>query len=300
MSEADRYQWELTGNVPEPKSDTPSSADSASAPPVEQAASTDATQQAASEPATPKPKANAETRIKQLLGDVRAERDRAEALAARLADLESRQSKPDVAASSPAPDALRDFDAYSEANPGASYEAFLLAKFEHVQHQKAEQAQQEIARRERDSVRQTRVDAYRQRIANLDLEGLHPDVAGLVPMDQLLEGVTPTVLNVAAQEILESEHAATLLTHFSEHPEELRALAQQTPVAAIRTLAKLESRLAAPVTPPPKTVSSAPPPPTTLGSRPAMPADPARAAVATRDFATYEREMNAREVARAR
>ena len=145
LTPTERTEWRMTGNLPEPPTESPSPAESAPAEPVEQVASTEASPSPAPEPGTPR-KSNADTRIPELLKARAAERERAERAERRLAELEARsQTQPDApAVPSPAPgDAFPAFDAWAEKNPDGSYDEYLLGKFEHVQSRKQSERQQQ-------------------------------------------------------------------------------------------------------------------------------------------------------------
>lgn len=299
MTSDQRHHWRTTGELPAPRSD----ADSTPAEPVAQAASTDApaVPEAASEPAAPAKK-NAETRIQELLAERKALQQQLEE-ARRASAPPSPAPGPDAppAASSPAPDAdFPKFDAWAQSpdNEGKDYDDYTraLARHEWAQAQQQQEQQRTV---------QQRTSAYVERIkaANLDTSTLHPDVLALQPIDVLPPGAPVGPLNAVAQEIMLSEHAPALLRHFSEHPEELQALADAMPAVVFRTMGRLEALVSsrAPAIPasPVPAVSKAPPPPSTVGQVPSVPVDDAEAALARGDIGAYKSAMTRKDKARA-
>ena len=309
MSQEERTNWRLTGDVPKDtpaETETPASspADSTPAEPAEQAASTDASSTAASEPATPaNPKT--EARFKEILAERTRERDRADKAERELQALRAQQTKSDVPAPSPASaKEFPDYDSWSQAHPEQGYDDFLLDKFQHVQTQQKAIEQQVAAQEAFTRTAQERVTAftgrYREALsadATLPTR-IDPRLYDLKTVDACLQAGEPvTALNAVAQEIVESPQAVKLLVHLSEHPDTLASLASLSPAAVIRAMARLESQLDTPAIPPPKTISSAPALTTTLGTRPAVPGDPISSSVRSGDFDAYRKAMNKREMA---
>lgn len=300
LSEPQLLEWRKTGALPEP-SKIAAAADPAPAEPVAQAASTDATPEPASEPV--KKKANADTRVQELLADRAAERLRAERAERELQDLKAK-SAPDAkpAASSPAPTGSEfpEYDAYLAQHPGVPYEQYLDARsdFRLEQRFKADAAQREIT---------SRVEQSRTRVADAIkadptfVSKLSPEVQGLKPIEALRLDEPATALNALASEVLKSPLTPVLMLHFSEHPEDLaRFGAIATPYEFMREFGKLEGQLSsapAQAAPQPKTQTDAPLPGTTLGSKPATPGDPVLSAIRQHDTGAYIKEMNARELA---
>lgn len=109
------------------------------------------------------------------------------------------------------------------------------------------------------------------------------------------------------QALLKLPHSADVLLHLAEHTDELQrigALGLTDLPAACVALGKLDAQYetrahatAAPVLPK-KHVTSATEPPITLGTRPAEPADAAKAAVARGSLHDYDAEMTRRDLAR--
>lgn len=309
LSTAQLDHWRLTGDVPStdegPSEAESSPADSTPAEPAEQAASTDAHPEAASEPAPPRKSRNADTRIPELLAERARERARADRLERELAQLRAPRQDATPAAPSPAPgESFAAFDAYAAQHPDASYDDYLVAKFEHVQAQKQQRAQVE---RQRDVFLQAateRQTGFQQRYfealtADPHLpERIDPVLYDLKTVDACLQQGEPvTALNAVAQEIVESPVAAKLLVHLSEHPDDLAALSRMSPAAVIRNMAKLEAYMDLPASPPPKRITSAPAVTTTLGQRPAVPGDALERSKREGDYARYRDLANARDMA---
>lgn len=144
---------------------------------------------------------------------------------------------------------------------------------------------------------------------------LSPEVLALKPFDALLPGEASGPANVIAEQIFDSPLAPQVLRHLSEHPEDLQRLTSipdflQTVPPALRTrqhigwivreFGKLEAQLAATGTPSVSRAPSAPSPvpvPTTLGTKPAAPTDPLRAAHASNDFGAFRRASQAARLA---
>lgn len=301
-----RTEWRMSGKLPEPASDeTPdpsSPADSTPAEPVAQVASTDASSEPASEPAPPK-KSKADQRFQELLKERATERERADRLERELAAL--RQAKPDVPASSPAPvEQFPGYDAWAQTHPEGAYDEYLLEKFEHTQTLKQTAAQQKAAQEQFSRTAAERVEAFSQRYreavsADETLPTrINARLYDLKTVDACLQAGEPvTAGNAIAQEIVESENPVKLLLHLSEHPDEFTRISQLSPAGVIRAMARLEKELDTPAIPPPKTISSAPALTTTLGSRPAVPGDPLKAAEKSGDYSKWRELANAREIA---
>ncbi|HYD54584.1 MAG TPA: hypothetical protein VEA99_18260 [Gemmatimonadaceae bacterium] len=308
LSDSELASWRLSGELPSASQESSPTAESTPAEPAEQAASTDATPPPASEPGKPAKKANADTRVQELLRERAELRQRLEAL--ERGERPAPPSVPDAspAESSPAAavgETFPDFDTWIQ-QPGhdaKTYEEYIDARTEWrwEQRQHAEQAA---------AVTRQRVRAFTERYTAAQaadptfVQSLSPAVLALQPIDALPPGAAVSPLNVLAQEIVQSEVAPQLLRHFSAHPQELEALRHAAPAVVVRTVAKLEARLegaaqAGSVTPQP-TVTQAPEPPPTLGSKPAQPVDEAAAAVARGDFRSYAAAENRRELAARR
>lgn len=217
-----------------------------------------------------------------------------------LAGLRSAQSSRPAAAAEPqpAPSApsplppgfqFPDWEQWSVANPGQSYESYnfagtaALIAFDRQQSAAAAH-DQHIA-----SAFYARIEAFK---------AVHPDYLDVVSNPQVVALAHPYL----HQAIRESEHGPAVAYYLSTHLEELRTLASQPTAAAFdRAFGKLEARLEAASTPPAASttnhITQAPAPPPTLGSRPVVPGDDIEAAVRRKDPGEYMRAMNARELA---
>lgn len=304
MSPDQRQNWRLTGDAP--STETPAASPAAPAD-AEQPTSTEALP-AGSDPATSgkpdtkpgrtKTKADTEARFQELLSE-RAE------LRRRLDALERQQTAPAKTEPTPAqtlaqtvsqPDlgkpALNE-TAFFEQFPDASWSDFIA---HNTNHAIGVRDAERIDRERRDqslAAKRERFETFAKRVTHTPyLDTLPP------PTEFLPAGAPPTPRTDAMQEVMESEHAATILAHLEAHPEEFDAIdACRSTEQVIRLMARLESRVIAPVVAPSKAVSTAPEPPKTLGDRSRTPADPSAAAVADDDFRTYRDVENQRELA---
>lgn len=280
-------------------------ADTASAQPDGQAASTDAmTKEAASEPAKGAGhKGNAETRIQELLAERGRERDRAERAERRLAELESgRKPQQEVAkpASQPAAAAdpepkLEDFEnepdpylAFSKAT--AKWEARrIVAEQQADARKQADAGRQAQERQQRESTFNTRIAEAKKADPEYTSK-LNQDVlAPLVPLDRLADPTQGTRINVIAQAVYASPHAADLLLHLSEHPEDVARLENlPDPGAMAYELGLIAADRRHKPAPVPKTITDAPPPPRTVGTKGTDAVDALEAAVHSGDQAAYK------------
>ena len=308
MSPDERSHWRLTGEFPSAKDS--SEAASTPAEPAEQAASTDASSTPASEPGTPKK--NAATRIQQLLEENKLLKERLESA--------PRESRPapavdERAASSPAQAAERTLDA-AIASPDLSrppleegdffreFPDASMAAFVDYRHGYREAMSE--ARRAADQQRESLSSSYAQRMAPA-IEAdpqfwstLDPRLKETTPIALLPAGEAPTALNFAAQEILESEHPAEIMSYLSAHPQYLEVLSRMSSAHAIRAIARLDALVGSVSSVPTKqpvgkTTTSAPAVPQTLGSKPAESADETTTSVVAGDFRRYKSAMNRRE-----
>jgi hypothetical protein len=320
LSSSELASWRQTGHQFPSTPETPSTptAESSPAAPDAQAVSTDTQPPAASEPATPK-KANAETRKAELKAEI-------ETLARQRADLQREiESLSQSRARPAAPPDAPPVDSSSTTQP-KTLDAILASPDPTVPMLSEKEffetyadatvadlsryvARYEIARArmqsDRDTAKASRDTAFKQALSEAEKADpdywvkVKPVAVHLVPLDGLPAGKTPQPLNYAAQEILESPIGPAILAHLAAHPETMHELAASDPRQAIKTIARLEERLAKPVSVAPvvKTTSSAPPPPVTLGSKASMPSDDVDSAVQTGDFQRYKATMNRREAA---
>lgn len=252
-------------------------------------------------------------------------------LKARIAELEAaHQAQPpkqDVATdSSPAtakptaptyPDHLQSFDAYLAKTPEGDYETYLESRADvrsewrqatrEAETRERAAASEHVKRvQERDTKFRERMDAATKTDPQF-FETLSEDVKRLKPFDAIRDAngrwtEQPSGRHAIATEILDSEHSAQLMRHFTDHPEELSRIAALHPTALLKEMTKLElsfggtGKPAAAATPP-KLVTDQPDPPTQLGRRPAEPEDPTDAAVKSGDFAAFKAEAQRKRAA---
>lgn len=313
LSPEQRQTWRETGDLPvlEPKTSLPDptpDADSTPAEPAAQAASTDAHEPGASEPPT-STKANAQTRIKQLLEENKSLKARLDAgsspprpastsdvsaassTAVEVPSLEQVIDRPDIA--HPVLTDTEFFTRYPDATVGDFSRYAASYQFDRKQ-AAAVQTQERTAL--------TGKFAERMAAAVADDPTFFDKtaaVASITPFS-LLDGAKPASEHYMAEEILRSDRPAALMVYLSEHPDELATIRRGTPLDAIRTIARLDAKLepsSVPSAPVVKTTTSAPAPPTTLGTKPVASGDEVEEAVRTGDMRKYRRIMNAREAA---
>lgn len=290
-------------------SPTPPAASSA-AKPVVQAAPTGASPAAASEPAKAE-KPRTEARFQELLADRKAATERAERAERELAALRTPAAKPDAppAVSSPAPAAivyppeLASIDAYTAKFPQGTYEDFIEARVEHKQEQRAQQKaaseRQRVESEQRTAERSARLKTWETQadalITELDTLKAHDPKAfdaidpGLLAQKSSLSlkpGEPMVFGHVLADLVFASEHRVALLTHLSNRDEANRLYAlreERGDEAFYKEIGRIEATFEKPSQASPSRITAAPAPPRTLGTRPAEPADPLAAAVASGD-----------------
>jgi hypothetical protein len=303
----------MTGDLP---GDTPSSADSASATPDQQAASTEVSPaQSASETGAPAEqptqgmKPATADRFQELLADRAAQKTRAETAEQALRDLQSPRDTPDRSAASSTANATdsapqqKDFDDYEKYIGALSrYEA----RQEHVKLRASDAREQQVKAHFSAFTKVTAEASARLKQAESDdpnfAAKLDPRLLDIQPASLLGPDDKIDARNVIADDILRSEHTADLLQYFSAHPDEFDRLgALPDPYLLQRELGRLEAGFTAkaagstPTTDPQSLVSRAPTPPVTLGRRTVADTDPVDSALARGDEAAYIREANRRE-----
>lgn len=338
--EAERLSADRGLAPTEPAKPSTPPADSSPAAPDDQAASTEATETApASETGQPR-KRNADTRVQELLAERARERERAERAEQELAELRSGrqpkqeqrpepESRPAPATAKPA--AFPSYDDYLTEHPDVSYEDYIDARTEHrfnaLQQQQAEQRARETRETEytqsikaRDEQSSERLKTYIEsdpelvklppaERAKAFFEGISDEVKSLRPFDAIRDAKgqwteQPTAKHAVAEALLKSDVAPQLMRHFTDHPEDLANLYKlKEPDDLFRAFGKLEERIQRGASKPaaPRTVvTAAPDPGTILGTRPAAPADPEKAALARGDFRAFEAERIKRDLAAVR
>jgi len=330
--------WKLTGEI-NPKASAPppdaphqdladesadpsTYAESSPDKPVDQAHEIAWSQSAASEPATPKKKSNAETRIRELLAQTKAQ----EAEIARLKAEPKPEPKADVTpavvapSATPEPKSLAAFVASPDLTKPRIDEVEFFAQFpdakladyqdyreNYAESRRSQQVQVEGRIGAIQSQFQSRLKAVQEgnpKIWETVPEELKTAKATGVTLDA---NAQRTAWNDMAREWALSEHADAFLEHFSAHPEDAHQIAglpdERSVIAA---MARLEARLTSePVNPQkavrPRTTTSAPEPQgTTLGRRTTGVIDDAEGAIQRKDAGSYIAIMNRRESAGAR
>lgn len=304
----------------------------APAPTGSSAASTDAQPLSpASEPGAPSKPAghggNAETRIQEL---VRKNKDLERQLATRAGTPAAPPQTPPTASSAvpsgaatseprPNPD---DAAKYPQGPYDPQYIADLGAWGARQETRRLQEERDDRTRAEADTAAaRERFQGFRDRVDAAKaadpefVTKLSPEVKALRPLSSLTReeraalvqsGDTGSLAAAAVmEEVLGSDASASLLLHFSTHPEDLARLTTLHPRQMLREFGRLEARFtssasssAAPL--PVPVTSAAPPPPEQLGGRTTTPADPERAAVVSRDFPAFREAKRARLVAAGR
>jgi len=330
LSPEAKQAWRLTGELPQaktsdavedasaaPASTESTEADSSPAAPDAQDVSTDTAPPPASEPGTPK-KANAETRKAQLNAEIKALLDQKAALQAELASSPHRPPvTPDVsAASSPAqpdkPSLASVINAPDLSKPiltaGQFYEQFDDATADDfILYASRFQTLKTLDDIRASQTRADRQSAFSKAIQTATTE--HPDLLTKLPqplqyappVDLLEPGQVAGPLNYVMQEVCQADSPSAVLRYLADHPEQIVALqATRNPLETVRMMGQITARVSTPSVPTHpvvKTTTSAPAVPSTLGSRPAVPVDEAKAAVMAGNTRRYNEIMNAREAA---
>lgn len=271
----------------------------------------------------PKPK-NLQTRREQIQSEVEALQEQIRLKKALRAELDSlgvptATVKPE---SAPAQQAPKSWERYKSL-PGAPkpeqfdvYEDFLDARADFIVEQRLNEREQQSARDRESHERVTStvktIEGFRERVAKareadpaFDSQ-IDPRLTEVVPAFALRADEPVTAANALMALIVESEAAPDLLRHFSteQGQADWRELAAQSPMALTRRFGRLEARFldggSSAAVPAAKPVTKAPPPPTTLGTQPPASPDRAAAAVAKRDYSSYEAAQNAADLARMR
>lgn len=256
-------------------------ADSTPAKPAEQAVSTDTKDPvAASEPA----KKGAEARTKELDADITELREKLRIRAALREELNRPAAPPadaKPAASSPAPAAetFPEFAEYLAQHPEASLESYIDARADFRDAQRSKAAAADADKRTRETQHQELAASFGRKV-DAALKEI-PDFKA-VALDAPTDVIPGSFLDAW---ILDSDLGARVLYHVQKTPGEARRLMALPITAQAKELSALEATFAKPA---PKTITSAPEPPVVLGHKPADPADPITAAVATGDQRAYE------------
>lgn len=303
----ERAEWRKTGALPESKISVPDAASPAAEPAV-QVASPEVAEPASKPGIVPKKK-NADSRVEELLAEraqLRRELELAQKPAPRTDEVKAASStastdvepKPelDPATGKPFPD----WDSFNKAQGRWAARQELAAR-ETAQHQQFEQVRVQEAQHQRASAFSTQLIAAVAADPTFFTDKVSAEVQGLKPFAALAKGEPGGVDNAIAEELIDSPVAAQLMVHLSASPDDLAKLrACGSPRALARAVGQLEARFSSlkPAAQPLKTIPGAPAPPVTVGTRPASTADPVESAIQRRDQKAYNREMNARELAK--
>lgn len=129
------------------------------------------------------------------------------------------------------------------------------------------------------------------------LESIDPKLFELEPSIALQPGTPMTFGNAVADVLIQSSHPVALMRHLSD-ANEVQRLAALSPDAFYREIGRIEAGFSKPASPAPTPqLTNAPRPVPTVGERPASPSDPAKAAVATNNFAAYRKAKLAERIA---
>jgi len=297
LTDVETHAWRMTGKRPTQSPVTDAAAASSPAEPVVPAASTDAIPQAASEPAAPI-KATTKARIDEVLAERARERDRADRAEQRARELEARLTQPptDVrpAASSPAPAGLvaPDPETYPYGIGDPEYLKALTAHAVATTLATERAAWDEGQRQARARDESTRViQAFEGKAAEARTKHPDFDAVALLAPTEIPQG------SAADLWVLEDDAGAEILYHLQQpaNAGERRRILALGPREQLKALVRLGDRLTGPAPAPRSTTAPAPAP--VLGSR-ATPGDAVERAIRDDDTAAYNREMNARDLAR--
>jgi hypothetical protein len=253
--------------------------------------------------------------VEKATADTRAELAQLRAQLQTLPAKEPVKDKP--AASAPPAEKFPDYATYLETHPDATLEVWMDARddFRDQQRERAARQRQETEQvTQAEIARLTRANdllAERQKTDPEFTKKLNPRLLELETFaDAGRHGRPAGPGCVIAEELFSSESFVPLLEHFTAHPEALTRLEAmpahllKLPLAQriseharwiVREMGKIEATLTPPPAadeaslPKPKTQTTAPRPPADLGHRATDPADPMKHAVATGDYAAFER-----------
>lgn len=187
---------------------------------------------------------------------------RAKMLEERVAAMEARQSAPQQQrqqdAGEPTIDKFDNFDEYVRAV--ADYRAEKKIEATLTEREKRQAAEREAAERTKT------VDSWNKRIAAATAE--MPDFEEVLASSDV--PMTPPM----QQAIMESDIGPKLAYYLANHPDEAEQIAGMSPIGAIRTLGRIEERLAS-VKPEVKT-TNAPPPLKPVGAKAVVSKDPGK------------------------
>lgn len=227
----------------------------------------------------PKPKKNRfQERIDELTAKAREEERKAEALATRLAELESKLAKPDENAAPkpqnteakegptpPKPDDLNE-DGTERFPLGEFDPAYQDALIEFKLEQRLAQAEQQREQREREQqIQQARSQVEEQWNGQLnDARQRYDDFEDkLTTLTEMTVQVPEDYGNYLADTIMSMDHGADVLYYLSQNPDEVTAIINSGARKATIALGRIEAQFSGGSEKPTKSVkpSKAPPPP---------------------------------------
>ena len=150
----------------------------------------------------------------------------------------------------PAPPEFDSWDQWSEQHPDKSYDHYIdaRARFTYAQLRETERQEErrQVSARAHEAKTQAlvaRVTKYQEtdpgfldRLDGQMLDALRPSAA-------LAPGEKASALTAIADRLLDTDVAPQMLQHFSDHPEDLRALTQLSPAELFLRLGRLEAAL---------------------------------------------------------
>lgn len=144
---------------------------------------------------------------------------------------------------------------------------------------KAEQlVEQTLTKREKQRQTETAIEAFTRRVSEQFPDGEPEGLAALRRLPELPQAI--------GEVIISSENGPKLADYLGTNPRELQRLSGLAPHLQAYELAKIETRLTAPASPPPKTATDAPePPPRARGAGGQFKVSPD-----TEDFAAFEKQ----------
>lgn len=324
LTPAQHKTWRETGEIPESKSppakETPKEekTEAASSPAAKTEVAAPAPEKAAekepakSAPAVEEPKANAETRIKDLLAENKE-------LKVKLDAMQKAPVAAPAKTEAPAKPHRNDVDAKTGQVLYATDEAFEEAHEKYLTEKVTQDVRKQVAKEaeDRQVAEQTRI--LQQRMINsikITTEK-HPDFQQVLKAKDIeKDGKKITVFEADAVKriksggmidrwILDSDIGMEMLYHLAKNPDEVDRIEALNPFAAARELTKLEDKLSAPpsATPSKKEeepakgsaapkVSGAPAPAASVNGKGTAPLDEELAATEAGDFKRFQKAAN--------
>ena len=310
MNESQRANWLKTGDLPEESAAPPAKlapADNGASPTPAKTEVPEPQKKEAKAPAEPAPAkkavANAETRIKDLLAQIKerdAEIERLRAEPAPKAEKKTENPRP------------RRNDTDEKGQPKyATDEQFDDAYDKYVRGEVTSQVAKDFETKQREETNRKVMEAQqaKMRLSAKMAEERHPglkmleltavDEKGVPKNAELAKLDSRSVLNTW---LVDSEIGADLIFYLTEHPGEIERIQSLGPYAQARELTRLEDTLNKPAAkqePPPakepEPASKAPAPAKTVAGKNTAPPDRENNALQSGDFRSYMDEANERE-----